>query len=414
MPTPRPNLLHDLRSLPGAFRVLFVGTFVNRFGSFVFPFLTIFLSRRGLTPSEIGLVLTGFGVGALAASLAGGWFADRFGRRNAIVAGTFAQAVSMMALYFTLDPIALATLTALCGFSGGFYGPAASALVADVVPPERRLTAYAALRLAGNSAFALGTAAGGFLVLHDPFWLFAGDAISTVAFCALAILALPRGSTTSAGEAGWGQALASLRKDRSFFALALAQMATACVFAQYASAYALEIVRRGITVSAAGWQFSPEQVFGLLIGWNGLLITLTELPLTRLTGVLRPRRVMACGYALIGLGFASNVIPAGFGVLAVGMTLFTIGEMLVMPMVGPWIARIAPSGMRGRYMGALGAAWTVGSILGQNGGLWLFATSSTALWGLCALFGSGAAAAILVIGNPRGNPRASRRMPVLR
>src|SRR5262245_52956880 len=94
------SLTADLRALPRAFWVLVVGTFVNRFGSFVYPFLTIFLGGRGLSLWEIGAVLAGYGAGGLVASLCGGWFADRFGRRNTIVAGTWANAGSVFVLYF--------------------------------------------------------------------------------------------------------------------------------------------------------------------------------------------------------------------------------------------------------------------------------------------------------------------------
>src|SRR4051812_43281077 len=105
------SLLADLRSLPRAFWVLVVGTFVNRFGSFVYPFLTIFLGHRGLSYSAIGAVIAGYGAGGVLASVAGGWFADRFGRRNTIVAGTIANAGFVFALYFVSATPMLALLT---------------------------------------------------------------------------------------------------------------------------------------------------------------------------------------------------------------------------------------------------------------------------------------------------------------
>ena len=153
------SLTADLRALPRAFWVLVVGTFVNRFGSFVYPFLTIFLGRRGLSLWEIGAVLAGYGAGGLVASLCGGWFADRFGRRNTIVAGTWANAASVFALYFAPNTPSLVVLTVLAGISGGFYQPAASALVADIVPEQCRLAAFAVLRQSANAGFAFGTAA---------------------------------------------------------------------------------------------------------------------------------------------------------------------------------------------------------------------------------------------------------------
>ena len=177
---PTQSLATELRALPRAFWVLFAGTFINRFGSFVYPFLTVLLHRRGFGYGEIAMAVSAFGLGGLLASLAGGWFADRFGRRNSIVLGTFANAGFVFAIYWAHTIPTIVVLTTLAGFTGGFFHPASSALVADLVPAHLQLRAYAALRLAANAGFAFGTATGGFLVSHSTFWLFAGDRKSVV------------------------------------------------------------------------------------------------------------------------------------------------------------------------------------------------------------------------------------------
>ncbi len=283
--------------------------------------------------------------------------------------------------------------------------------MADLVPQERRLTAFALLRLAGNGGFALGTSAGGLLVTLSPFWLFAGNSLTTLAYGVLALIALPHGIRQAKGEAKWMDAIRRLRRDGAFWALAFSQFGVAFVFAQYTAAYALEVTRRGIDFALGGWSLAPEQIYGALIGWNGLLIVFLELPLTRLTRTLQTRRVMAAGYVLVGLGFASNILDAGFGLLAAGMTLFTIGEMFVMPMVGTWISQIAPLHMRGRYMGALAAAWAVGSVVGQNAGLRIFAFSPDALWILCALVGAASALTIVRFGRRGDSMGSSNALP---
>lgn len=395
------SLIKDLRALPGAFWVLCAGTFINRFGTFVYPFLTIVLSRRGVSLWEIGVVLAGYSVGGLVSMLAGGWFADRFGRRRAIAFGTSCQAVMVMALYFAESPMLLAVLTTGAGFFGGFYHPAATALVADLVPAERRLTAFAALRQAANGGFAFGVAAGGILVNFSPFWLFAGDAITTALFGIIAFLALPEGRSVSGREARWSEAVRRIWRDGAFWALFAAQFAAAFVFSQFASSYALEIARREVVLTVAGWVFTPEQVYGLLMGLNGAMIMALELPLSRVSTVFRPRRVMACGYCLVGLGFAAIIPSLGAGILALGMAIFTLGEMLVIPMVNVWISHIAPGNMRGRYIGALGMSWALGNISGQNLGLKIFAVSPEALWLSCAGAGFIAAALITLLGRER-------------
>lgn len=118
---PSQSLLAELRALPRAFWVLFAGTFINRFGTFVYPFLTIILHRRGFTFAQIGFAVGAFGLGGLSASLVGGWFADRFGRRNSIVLGTLSQAVFIFLIYWAHSLPMIVLLATFAGLMGGFF-----------------------------------------------------------------------------------------------------------------------------------------------------------------------------------------------------------------------------------------------------------------------------------------------------
>ncbi len=289
---PTQSLSAELRALPRPFWVLCAGMFINRFGTFVYPFLTIILHRRGFAYGEIGLAVGAFGCGGLGAALAGGWFADRFGRRRAIVLGTCANAVFVFLLYWARTLPEIMGCAGLAGFMGGFFQPAGSALVADLVPEHLRLRAYAALRLAINAGFACGTATGGFLVNHSAFWLFAGDALTTAAYGLLAFWLLPQGLRHNRQQARWSEAWVRLRRDGRFWALLAAQFCAALIMLQSTSTYSLEVADRGLVLEWGGWRPTPEQVFGMLIGWNGVLIVGCEMALTRVTQRFSPRRVM--------------------------------------------------------------------------------------------------------------------------
>jgi predicted MFS family arabinose efflux permease len=89
------------------FWVLCAGAFINRAGTMVVPFMTLYLvSARGFSIVVAGETLAGFGGGALVAPLIGGALADRVGRRVTLLGGTLATAATMVAL-------AYARLTAL-------------------------------------------------------------------------------------------------------------------------------------------------------------------------------------------------------------------------------------------------------------------------------------------------------------
>jgi MFS family permease len=389
-------MISDLRSLPRAFWVLFVGTFINRFGTFVWPFLTIYLTRQGYTLGDAAWAISAVGGGALVGAFAGGWLADHIGRRNTIVFGTFGAASFVMLLYASHTLPAIIVSSTLLGLASGSYHPAASALLADIVPDEQRVRAYAAFRLAANAGFACGASVGGLLANYSTFWLFTGDALTTVVYGFIALFWLPHGLRAQTKNAPWSEAFTYLKRDRPFHVLWAAAFCSAIVCAQFGSTYSLHIIREKLTLEIFGLHLAPETVYGLLIGFNGLLIMLAELPLTALTLRYEARRVMALGYVLIGLGFGLNAWAHHIPSLLVAMTIFTIGEMISAPTTTALISRLAPERLRGRYMGMLAVSWNGATVAGPQFGFRLFALDPRLVWFGCAALGLVAATITLL------------------
>src|ERR1700730_17504732 len=98
MSTPRPGLVDSIKALPRPVWILFGGTFINRFGSFVGVFLVLYLTRNGYSVPQAGLALVGLGLGSLPGSALGGYLADRVGRRETIALATFVNAGATLGL----------------------------------------------------------------------------------------------------------------------------------------------------------------------------------------------------------------------------------------------------------------------------------------------------------------------------
>ena len=208
--------------------------------------------------------LTAYGLGHLVASTLGGYLTDRIGRRRMIALSMFSSAASMLLLSRADSLSAIITLTALTGMTTELYRPAASALLTDLVPPDQRITAFAALRWSLNAGWAFGPATAGFLAKHSFHWLFLGDALTSALFGLLAWLTLPHGLRATGAAAKWSVALRVMRHDRRLHRLLLAQFAIALVFLQMSSTF-------GLHVTASG--FSPA-AYGALISLNGVLVVL--------------------------------------------------------------------------------------------------------------------------------------------
>ena len=383
-PARRETLLSSLRALPRPAWFLFFGTFLNKFGGFVVPFLTLYLTGRGYSVSQTGFAVASYGIGSLLASLLGGHLADHLGRRKTILLSMFSGAATMMLLSQAHGLAFIIVLTALAGLANEFYRPASTALLADVVPGERRVTAFAALRVSFNAGFAFGPATAGFLAAYGYFWLFAGDAATSVLFGLVVWFALPNVTHNRENNASWNEALRVLRHDRRLHQLLLANLAIGLVFFQMASTFGLYVTQMGF----------PAAVYGAVISLNGALIVFCELPLTSIVRRFPPRRVMALGYVLCASGFALNAFAHSIAGLVLCMLIFTFGEMTSMPTYTAYVAELAPPNMRGRYMGASGFTWAIGLIIGPALGMKLFAASPTTYWVTCAALGAFAATVI--------------------
>jgi len=105
---------------------------------------------------------------------------------------------------------------------------------------------------------------------------------------------------------------------------------------------------------------------------------------------------MALGYALIGGGFALNHFAHSLPALVACMAVFTLGEMLALPMASAYVADLAPPQMRGRYMGVNGMTWALALIVGPAVGMKLFTFHPTTYWIACAALGALAAVVISI------------------
>src|SRR5438552_7775858 len=380
-----PTLLASLRALPRPAWILFLGTFLNKFGTFVVPFLALYLTRRGYSMTDAGLAVGAYGVGVFLASGLGGHLADAIGRRKTIVLSMFSGAIAMLLLSQARSLTGIVFLTALTGLAGELYRPASSALLADLVPAGQRVTAFSAYRMAFNAGWAFGPATAGFLAERGYLWLFVGDAITSVLFGMVAFFALPRGVRSQQAESKWSDALQVLRYDRKFHQVLAASFAIALVFFQISSTYGLFVTQLGFSAAT----------YGAIISLNGVLVVFCELPISTITRRFPALRVIGLGYALVGIGFALNAFAHTVPALIVAMIVVTFGEMLTIPVSVAYVADLAPPQMRGRYMGAFGLTWALGLTVGPSLGMALFHYGPAALWLSCGALGLLAAAIIL-------------------
>jgi MFS family permease len=390
------SLAQNLRALPRGAWILFFGTFLNKFGTFVVPFLAIYMTRLGYSIAQAGLPIAAYGIGTLGACLLGGTLADRIGRRKTIVLSMFSAAAAMLCLSQARGLPYIIVLSGIAGLTGELYRPASSALLADLVPAGQRVTAFAAYRMSFNAGWAFGPATAGLLAKKSFSLLFLGDAATSVLYGLVAWFALPVGLRGTRKDGALVETFRVLRDDKRLRQIVCACLLIGVVFVQAFSTMSLEIIGNGFSAST----------YGLVISFNGALVVLCELPLTTITKRYPSRRVIAIGFVLIGLGFASNLLVRTLPLLVLTTCLFTFGEMISLPVAGAYVADLAPENRRGLYMGTYGMVWAAAFVFGPSLGTFLFAASRTTLWASCGVLGIAAAAIVI------RNIASDRQVPI--
>ncbi|MGK4581554.1 MDR family MFS transporter [Kitasatospora sp. HPMI-4] len=385
--------------LPRQFWWLWTSTLVNRLGGFVVTFLALYLTAdRGYSASYAGLVAALFGLGAAIAAVGGGVLADRIGRRPTALVAQLSTAVFTAVLGFTDGPVAIAVVAFLVGLANNASRPAISAIIADVVPAKDRVRAYSLNYWAINIGFGVSAAAAGLIASHGYLTLFVLDAVSTLLCAVVVFVKVPEtrpGDTTPAAEAAdaRGEArvgLGTVFRDGRFMAVVGANLLLAVVAQQGSTTLAVSMGQAGISTTG----------YGFVIGLNGLLIVLLQLPLTQLTSGRNRTALLVAGALLTGWGFGLTALAGSSAAFyAVTVTVWTIGEIINAPTMMSLVTELSPATARGRYQGVYSLSWSLASFLGPAaGGYLLQHAGGGAVWGACAVCGTAAGLAFLLLG----------------
>jgi MFS family permease len=369
------------------------GTFVNRIGFVVQPFLALYLAGpRDLTPATVGVVLACFGAGSFVSQIIGGYLADRIGRRATLVIGMVGTAACFMLLASVRQLALIAVATALTGLLVDVYRPAMSAAVADLVPPQARPRAFALIYWAINLGVAVAGVLGGVLADRSYWLLFVADAVTCLAFAAIIARAVPetRPKSTSGKPGSYRRVL----RDGIAVGLVVSELLGSLVYMQQAAALPLAVRESGLSTSA----------YGLIYAVNPIAVIVAQPLVLRLIDRLRVVPTLATAELIMGIGFGLTAFADSVGLFALTVLVWTIGE-IGFNAVGPaLVAEIAPPEMRGRYNGLLGMAFGAASLVGPLAGTWLFGVSPGLLWLTCLLTAAVSGAAVLSLA-----PRIARR-----
>lgn len=338
-------------------------TFVNRAGTMVIPFLSLYLREDlDFSASNIGWIMSAYGLGSVAGTWIGGKLTDTIGYYKVMVRSLLSTGLLFIALQFLSTFASFCVGIFLVMVVADTFRPAMFVAMSVYSKPENKTRSVTLIRLAINLGFSAGPAIGGLIITTMGYGgLFWVDGIT----CILATLLLIRVLNPRVAKPVDNIIVenpVSVFKDKPFWIFFIAMFIFGIIFLQYFSTMPLYYKDvHSLTVFE----------IGVLLGMNGFFIFLLEMPLIKWLEQTRYTKIghMLFGLLLTAISFYVLNLTSWIGILIIGMLFMTVGEMIAFPFSNAFAMDRAKKGKQGQYLSMYIMAFAIAHIFGHNMGL---------------------------------------------
>jgi len=345
--------------LPPSMWWLSLVMFINRCGTMVIPFLTVYLTSRGYSLAEAGGVMAAFGAGSIVGGYLGGRLTDRYGHFAIQVSSLLLNGILFIVLGYMEGLIQITVCIFILSSLGESFRPANSAAIAQYSNENNRTRCYALNRLAINAGWAIGPAVGGLLAHKDYALLFWTDGLTCIAASLLLFAVFYKNS----GGVSWKKkelkpVSRSAYRDKPFLLGMLYIFLVGLCFFQMFSilpVFYKEVI--GLDETQIGW----------LLAMNGIIIVLVEMVLVyKLEPKGRAVQYMMQGAFVIGVSFLLLASKAVAVIAVSSMVMVTFGEMLLFPFMNNFWVRRCDETNRGQYAGIYTMSFSAAIVLAPS------------------------------------------------
>jgi MFS family permease len=361
------NIRKTYNEFPRLFWVVVLTRFIDALGgTILFPFFALYVTQRfGVGMTQAGILLGMNSFFALAGSTIGGALADRFGRRRIILFGLVFSALSSLSLGLADSIEMMYPLIIVVGLLASVSNPAHEAMLADVLPEEKRQEGYGILRVVFNYAWIVGTAAGGLIAARSFFALFVIDAVISCIVAGVLFYLLPEtkpklNEAAQQKEESFWETIKGYRvvfRDLAFVGFIVAGMLALIAYIQQYGSLAV-FLRDVHGIDSRG--------YGVILSITGLEVVLFQFWISRMIRHRPPFLMMMLGAGIFGIGMFLYGLVSGFAMFVVAAMIVCVGEMFYFPTSQVVAAGFAPKAMRGRYMAVAGFITSVPNAVGPG------------------------------------------------
>jgi len=338
-------------------------TLINRAGTMVVPFLSLYLTKDlGFSLDNVGTIMTCFGLGSLLGSWLGGKLTDLVGYYKVMGCSLALSGLLFICLQFFQSFYGICAGIFVLMVIADAFRPASFVALIAYSKPENKTRTVTLIRLAINLGFSAGPALGGIIITtlgySGLFWV---DGVTCIVASIMFLLIL-NPKKVNVPDINKTKNPKSAYSDVPYLLFIGAMILFGFAFVQYFSTvplYYKEI------------RFLSEFQIGLLLALNGFMIFALEMPLIKyLEG--RPWTKISnviFGLILLGTSFAILNMFAWAGVLVIGMLLMTLGEMIAFPFSNAFAMDRSRRGNQGEYMALYSIAFSLSHVFSHNSGM---------------------------------------------
>ncbi|NCO64285.1 MAG: MFS transporter, partial [Flavobacteriia bacterium] len=328
-------------------------TLINRAGTMVIPFLSLYLSKSlNFSLSDVGWIMTAFGLGSVVGSWLGGKLTDTIGFYKVMIFSLFTTGLFFIVLQFLNSFLSFWIGIFVVMLVADMFRPAMFVALSTYSKPENKTRSVTLIRLAINLGFSAGPAIGGIIITTLSYGgLFWVDGI-TCMIAALVLIKVLHPKKAKTLDHLKIESPQSAYRDKAFLIFLVAMILFGIVFLQYFSTMPLYYKDA---------HFLSELEIGILLGMNGFLIFVFEMPLIKWleNSTFSKSGLMLTGALLTGLSFLILNVTSWSGVLILGMLLMTFGEMIAFPFSNAFAMDRAKKGNQGEYMALYSISFSI-------------------------------------------------------
>jgi MFS family permease len=353
--------------LPKSVFALFIVRIINCFGSFVYPFLTMFLTlKMGYSEEKAGFFVTAVVIAGSLGLLSGGKLADRFGRKKIFIILSIISAICFIICSFLDKSQAIPWLIIVSNLFLGGVLPCINAMLTDMADPEKRKAAFSLIYLGTNIGIAIGPIVAGFLFNNHIKLIFLIDAATTLISLIPIMIFIKETIPSKEKSANIASDEVSNEKpEKGHVLLILLRRPMLVMFAFisliYTFVYSQNYFSLPLYLNLHFGDRGPK-VYGVLMSTNAIVVIILTIFMINMMKKTKPIINIAFAGVFYAIGFGAIYLLTNEIFLIISTVIWTMGEIIQTINTNVYIANNSPITHRGRFSGIITFITEIGFI----------------------------------------------------